>query len=474
MLQPWDWQLIDQQTIAQNNWTGAAIIETGGAKTLFATLAAKNSGAEVVLIVAPQGTHRGHGDGYEWHIKELTGNDLHVLNNGTAAGRQAFSDIRFGIPGFYAVTPQMFARTDWHGIPIDMAIIDEHHLLTQGKKSRKALLGTHARPGLEATHRIVMSGTPTRNKFQNWWAALRWLYPDLDGYGEIADRSEMRWRDYNMTSEYDYFAYNHKKYLKEKVAGKLVSEIPCVIQHLRREKCCAFHPDGFLLFDEPNPVDVVVELLPEQKRAIKQLEQESITWLGENPLVSSLPITTQLRVRQFTLGVPSINDEGSVTFAPDCSSPKLDATLEILENLDEDDAAIVFTSSQKFAAVAVKRITDAGYPAFEWSGKVSGAQREDYMRRFQEGEYRVGVVVIAAGGTGVSGFQRRAATEIWLDRDLDETSNVQASARLDRIGQTKQVQRFMLFDSEGYDEDRFVKQLANRLELNRSNRRRVA
>lgn len=466
---PFPWQLRDQETLAANNWTGAVVIEPGGAKTALSVWAGMASNADVKLIVAVRGTHRGQGDGYEWHIRELAGEQVRFLNNGNKEGREAFSDLRFGVPGWYVITPQLFARTDWHNLPIDFAVVDEAHLILQGPKSRKALLGTATRPGLQATHRILMSGTPVRNKFGNWWAALRWLYPEFDGYGEIADRSEYRWLDYRMTSEYDHFTNNHKRYINEKIPGQLAKEIPCFIQHFRRAACCPDHPNGFLLLDAPNVVEEEIELLPIQKRVIHSLETQALAWLGENPLHAELSVTVIQRIRQVTLGVPMITDEGEVDFADDCESPKLDRTLEILADLDEP--VVIFTSSQRFARVATARLNAAGYKAFEWSGEVSSAERDKLMPRFQAGEFQVAVVSIAAGGTGVGGFSKVASTEIWLDIDNDPTNNIQGEARLDRIGAKRQVQRFMLHDDQGYDRGRLSVQLEKRLELAKSNRR---
>lgn len=457
---------------------GALALDPGSGKTAAACFAIQRSGARVSLVVAPQGTHRGEGDGYEWHVREVLGQQVRFLSNGTKTGREAFSDLEFGVPGVYLITPQLFTRTDWSGFTsIDMAVLDECHLLLQGRKSRRALLGFRGKPGLQARYRIGMSGTPVRNKFGNWWALMRWLWPERDGYGEIADRSEYRWKDYRMTSVYSHFANNGKDYQDEKVPGLLVSEMPVYIQHFRRKKCCEFHPNGFLAVDEPQVVKERIDLLPEQKRVIRDLEKQSLAWLDENPLIAELPVTTQLRIRQVTLGVPTLvpTEDGdvSVEFAEDCKSPKLDRALEIVGEMD-GDPVVVFTSSQRFARVAAARFNAEGFSAFEWSGKVSQRERDDLMRRFQSGEFQVAVVVLAAGGTGVGGFSKVCSTEIWLDRDLDNTTNIQAESRLDRLGALGQVQRFLLLDSEGRDEGRLSKELEARLKLNESNRKEIA
>lgn len=478
-MRPFDWQLADLDALRSAGWNGVCAVEPGGGKTALAAFSIQGSGASVSVVVAPQGTHRGEGDGYEWHIQQILNTQVRFLNNGTKTGREAFADLSFGVPGVYLITPQLFARTDWSIFTdIDMAIIDEVHLVAQGRKSRKAMLGANKRPGFRAAHRIAMSGTPVRNKFGNWWSIMRWLYPERDSYGEVADRSEYRWKDYRMTSKYSFFAQNGKDYEDEKVPGLLVSELPVYIQHFRRHECCAWHPNGFLEMDEPQVLKERIELSAEQKRVIRDLEKQSLAWLDDNPMIAELPVTTQLRIRQVTLGVPTLvpGEDGalSVEFSEDCKSPKLDRALEIMEQLEDREPVVVFTSSQRFARVAAARFNTSGYAAFEWSGKVSQKDRDGLMRDFQAGKYQVAVVVLAAGGTGVGGFSKVCSTEIWLDRDLDNTTNIQAEARLDRLGGRGQVQRFLLLDSEGRDEGRLSKELEARLKLNESNRKVVA
>src|SRR5690606_6440918 len=143
----------------------------------------------------------------------------------------------------------------------------------------------------------------------------RWLYPEMDGYHEIADFSLTRWKDHWCRIENNRFAekncrfcadpnntweHDHYTVLGEKAPGGLVSNIPCYVQHYRRANCCQWHPNGFLPLDEPQIIIEQVDLLPAQKRAIDQIEEQQIAWLQENPLVIELPVTAQLRIRQIT------------------------------------------------------------------------------------------------------------------------------------------------------------------------------
>src|SRR5690625_1963629 len=228
---------------------------------------------------------------------------------------------------------------------------------------------------------------------------MRLLWPHLNRRGDIAATNHYMWLYDRMTSAKIVTGYNKEKgqkteatkWLTEREPGRLFNEAPSVIQHFRRRKCCEFHPEGFLDLEEPQEIRRVVELAPAQKRAIREVEDHSITWLDERPLVTKLPITTQQRIRQMCLGVPSVDwiteeeldDEGNIVevekmkvwFEDDCKSPFLDELFEILDNLDEGEPVVVYMESQLFARVAVKRLIDAGYKAFEYSGKVNKRER---------------------------------------------------------------------------------------------------
>ena len=188
-------------------------------------------------------------------------------------------------------------------------------------------------------------------------------------------------------------------------------------------------------------------------------------------MVADLTITQKQRIRQMCLGVPTVSEEGEVTFEPDCASPFYDELVSILESLDEGEPVVVFVESQKFARVVSDRLNGDGYSAFEYSGKTTSTRNED-LSRFGK-DFQVAVVVISAGGTGLDGLQRVANTEAWLERSTDPTLNLQAEGRLDRIGSTKGVQRFLIQDDLGYAEGRFSKQLDRMLKLRESTRKEV-
>lgn len=492
----WDWQVKDQETLEANDWTALVNAEPGAGKTVTGAAAIANSGAETTLIVAPAGTHQ---TAWAPTVKALTGLEARTISNGRKAERKALADFEWGEPGVYMVTPQLLTRADvtwWAG---DMAIIDEVHQVAAPKgKGQRSLSGydvNHDDPiSRRFAHRLALSGTPIRNKFEYAWSIMRFLWPELNKRGQVAYANYYMWLKDRMTSEeivtgsqIDPNTGQRKvkratKWLREATPGRLFNEAPCVIQHFRRRECCEFHPNGFLSTEEPQVLTHVVDLAPAQRKAIKELEEFYMTFLDDRPLVTELSITQKQRIRQICLGVPTIewftevDSEGeevekmTLEFDPDCVSPFYDEFLTILDKT-EDEPVTVFLESQRFASVLVHKLNKAGISAFEYSGATRKTRDED-LAKFGS-TYRVAVIVISAGGTGLDGLQRVSKTEVWFESSVDLTNNKQAQARVDRLGARGQVQRFVLHDPFGYAAGRMSSQLEKELELRKSTTRKV-
>lgn len=501
--EPLPFQLADQKTLADNNYRALLAIEPGGMKTAAALMAHKNSGSNVTLVVAPEATH---GTAWRPQAEWILGEEVRVVgNSGRKSVKDAMTDFKLGYPGVYAITPQLLTRMDTSDLMMDLLVVDEGHQLNNpGSKGQKAMQSLADK----TDGRLFLSGTAWRNNFERSWSVMRLLWPELYRRGEVAYDNRFLWmRDRMMSEEVmipprkwypttwekyrslpeGYWRKNingiphigepgtAKKWLNEEEPGRLLSEAPCVIIHKKRETCCEFHPGGFIDLEEPQVIEHVIELTPKQKTAIKDLEKTMLTYLEDNPLVVDLPITLQQRIRQICLGEPVVEDytaldkEGEevekqrLRFEENCKSPFYTQLLEILEE-DEDENIVVYLESQSFAEVLVKKLNKDGIPAFEFSGKTKKTRDAD-LKEFGT-KYRVIVIVISAGGVGLDGLQKQSRTEVWFERSLDNSNNIQAESRQDRYGGKGQVQRHILQDSEGYAAGRFSEEIARRQALN--------
>lgn len=476
---PFEWQEKDLQTLHDNNYVALLNMEMGSGKTALATWAIERSESERVLIVAPDPTHSS-----AWipTVRDLLNKEARPIGNTGKARKEALFDFEWHTPGIYLCSPQFLTRAevgDWSG---DLLIIDEVHLLSKaGSKGSKKLIDVATR----FDKRLALSGTAWRNSFERSWSTMRALWgQDYNRRGEVAHASNFMYLKDRMTFEEVYTSQRNpdgtpktaKKWMNEAEPGLLVSQMPCVIIHKRREECCEYHPTGFLEMDEPNVYTHTIELTPKQKRAIKELEQSSIAWLENNPLVVDLPITQKQRIRQLVLGEATVKDylgedsdgnevvKQTIEFSDDCKSPMVELMLEKLEALD-DEPVLIFIESQRFAEVLVRKLHKAGITAFEYSGATKKS-RDENLKRFGKGkEFRVCVGVLSAISTGVDSIQRVCKTEFWAESSVDLTVNLQAQGRAERTGAIGQIDRHYFVDELNYASGQMSEQLAKRLAL---------
>lgn len=455
-LKPYAYQELDIKKLIENNGTGIVATQVGGGKTLIAIEVAKRMKTTTNFVIAPKGTHK-----RAWEqtiLRQIPEARVRYINS-SKEGKQAFVDLEKGKAGWYIISPEFFRKFHWVGIAPELAVFDEIHRASNRKSTTSKMLHT-----LKAKRRIGMSGTIAGNKVEGFWSIIRWIYP------EVAGRSFWNWVEAYCETKMDHFA--GKVVSGEAYPGAIVNTIPCYIRHLKREQCCEFHPKGI---DSELPAIQTevrtVELSADQKRIYKKLEKDLFVWLGENPLAVQVPVATRIRLRQITLGVPIVNDEGIVDFAEDCKSTKLDELFSIIGDHPEGEQMLVLTHSQKFASITTKRLRKAGHTAFEWSGANSQSVRDKALEAFIAGDIQFIVAVISAVGEGTDGLQEASNIVVWLSKDDNGLLNEQASGRLDRRGQSKSVISYEIIAEETYDEGQLSKLITNQLKMNNTLRK---
>jgi hypothetical protein len=527
---PYPFQEADVKDLLAHDATGFVVAEVGAGKTIIGAETARRSGARTKLIIALPGTiadpwvealiGKTDDETGEW-IDGLEPDARIRRIEGTAPGKEAMSDLELGEPGYYFMSPQVFTRWKPTHLRPDLMIVDEAHLMGNRDREGGKLLKKAANM---AGSRIVMSGTPVRNQFENLWTLLRFVYPERSDVGDIADIGSQRWIDNYCATEADHFSPTGRRVVGELVPGRLASLVPCWRQHFKRAECCEFHPEGFLA-NLPAPVVIheYVELTSGQKHAMKQMQDDYVAYLNlaaeewkalplaerkKRPLVTKLPIVRETRLSQMTLAMPSLiprpykpstakDDPGwietmwegapmrqqlgkegfplwDVIFEPDAVSPKLDKLVEVWKKVQEPIVAA--TNSKKFAELAVRRLNAQGIRAFEWSSSASQAERDAAKQALRDGGLDISVGVVEAIGTGIDGLQEGSGVLVSLNKSRDMTMETQLEGRLDRRGQKRKagVLHIEIIAVGSTDQDVIDKQLALRLKLNKSLRREVS
>lgn len=412
----------------------ASLMGTG--KTLMAVEVAKQIQADTILVVGPLNTFWGWWDTIQ---RQNEYRSIIAKINSTKEGRAAYENLKAGKPGWYFVGREYFRTKEWFKIIPDMVIIDECHFAqNRASKSFKVL------KTLKAGYKLSLSGTPSGNKFDGFWAVSRYLWNDTN----VVDKSYWKWVEKFAKTAYSPFAGVEVQ--GEKIPGRFVKSLPCYIRL------------------EPNHnLEVVqevryVDLVPAQRRIYDKFERDLVVFLEDNPMIAEVPIAARIRLRQITLAVPSIGENDEIFFADDAVSTKFKALQEILDDIP-DEPVLILTDSQKYAKIVANRL---GEKAFEWSGQASQAKREEAKSAFLNSELQYIVAVIPAIAEGVDGLQNVCSTIVWLSHSDNNLMNQQVVDRIRRRGQKQVVKIYDILARDTYDEGQLSNLVERQLQMN--------
>lgn len=432
-------QMADLQAML-NNDSGASLdaSEMGTGKTLLACEFIIRVQAKRVLLVVPLNTLRG------WRRTLLQQGFEHPI---TLVDSKNINEVDFHAVGAYLIGREFVhlatkgTKTrepmNWKKYHFDVVVYDEVQSI-QNRKSR----GAEVMQTIQGDYKHGMSGTPFGNKFDGAYSVTHWLWPS------VAGNSYWRWRALWCEEESVYMRsgagkpIERKVVVGEKTPGLYVSTLPL---YLRRELDLSNGgtSEGIQRVKlEP----LLVELTPAQRKIYDAMEEDYIAFLESGqPLTAALAITKRTRLREISLAVPSLTDDGQVVFAPNAKSAKIDALQEWMG--DHEEPVMVYTHSRKFADLLSQRI-DCSLIV----GGQTQAARDREIENFLDGKTRAMVATIKAVGEGLDGLQNVSNHEIWLSVDDNGILNEQTSARLYRRGQRNHVYELHIMGEDTLDE----------------------
>lgn len=307
-------------------------------------------------------------------------------------------------------------------LKFNSVICDEAHRMKDPKA--KQTRAVWAATG-DADIRIALTGTPIASTPDDLWTILHWISPE-----EWPSRS--RYVDRMLEVSYNAFGaptvIGVKPHMQEEFFASLdprMRRMPkaVVLKHLP--------PVTFERRD--------VEMSPKQKKAYNQMVDQMIAELDSGDLVvTTSPLVRVTRLLQFASAYAEVEQiwnerkqeyEAKVWLAePSC---KVDAFMDDLEDFG-DDSIVVFAVSRQLIELLSKKMTAKKIP----HGLITGAQtpdeRQHWMDEFQAGRVKYMLCTVQAGGTGIT--LTRARVGVFLQRSWSMIDNIQAEARVHRIG----------------------------------------
>ena len=429
------WMLLERQRMLLGD-------EMGTGKTVMALAAARKVGGATLVVSPNSMKHRWAREAAVWFPEART-----FVVHGTAKQKEAIIAEAYEA---HEAGESALVSTNWESLrtlsrvagygsqkltdkereagPLNRigwrtVIADEAHRAKDPNSKQTRALWAVAQG---AQYRWALTGTPTLNTPGDLWAIGRFYDPESFG------TSRHKWHN-------RYVAYIETNWGPKDIGLNMLKEPEFTswfdMNFIRRttSDVLTLPPLRGGLLSEDSVLDVrELELTAKQKSAYNKMVKDMIVAIDGGILVATDPLALLTRLSQIASATPVISSDGEVV-ALDAPSNKIDAVMEILDEMDEDRQVVVFAQSRKLIELLAGKLTAKGIESIQITGAVDPGVRDVYIQRFQAGEARVALATLAAGGTGIDLYA--ADTAVFMQRGYSFGDSLQAEARVYRNGQ---------------------------------------
>ncbi|MEG4393759.1 DEAD/DEAH box helicase [Microcoleus sp. BROC3] len=309
-----------------------------------------------------------------------------------------------------------FQGIKWQGLVLDEA---------QNIKNSEAKQSQAVRQ-IEASFKIALTGTPVENRLQELWSILEFLNP-----GYLGPRNFFQRR----------FAIPIEKYGDRESLQTLRSLVrPFILRRLKTDK--------EIIQDLPEKQEMTVfcGLAAQQAVLYQKIVEESIAELdsAEGIQRRGMILALLVKLKQLCNHPALVKAEAKPKELGIKSqeSGKLQRLVEMLEEvIAEGDRALIFTQFAEWGKLLKPHLEQhLGREVLFLYGGIRQQQREEMIDRFQHDPQGPPIMILSlkAGGTGLN--LTRATHVFHYDRWWNPAVENQATDRVFRIGQTRNVQ----------------------------------
>ncbi|MEV0843995.1 DEAD/DEAH box helicase [Actinocatenispora sera] len=293
-----------------------------------------------------------------------------------------------------------------------------------------------------AVARIALTGTPVENRLTDLWSIVDWTTPGL--LGPLAD---FRRR----------IAIPVERYGDADATRRLATLTrPFLLR--RRKSDPGIAPE----LPPKTETDELVPLTPEQTTLYEAVVRDTMAEIeaAEGVARRGLVLKLLTALKQICNHPAQYLGEPGPLAGRSGKLAALDELLDVI--LAEGDSVLVFSQYVQMCRLLERHLADRGVDTLLVHGGLGVRQREERVRRFDEGGAPVFLLSLKAAGVGLN--LTRASHVIHVDRWWNPAVEDQATDRAYRIGQDRPVQVHRLV-TEHTVEDRVAKLIADKRAL---------
>ncbi|WP_055665304.1 DEAD/DEAH box helicase [Desnuesiella massiliensis] len=325
------------------------------------------------------------------------------------------------------ITSYALMRRDidkYENILFQSCILDE----AQNIKNHRSLNALSAKR-IKAKSYFALTGTPIENSLGEFWSIFDFTMPGyLNSYTKFMQRYENSIVKYREDFAMEELCSLVKPFVLKRTKKQVISELPPKIEH-----------------------KILVEMTEEQKQVyfgyLLKVKEELKSELKEDKSKhNSIKIFSALtRLRQICVD-PSAFIEN---FKGD--NGKFNVLSDLLEQcIASGHKILVFSQFSSILKKLCKKLNKQKISHLYLDGQIPSDQRMELVKEFNDGEHKVFLISLKAGGTGLN--LTSADVVIHLDPWWNPAVEQQASDRCHRIGQTKVVEVIKLICKDTIEE----------------------
>jgi SWI/SNF-related matrix-associated actin-dependent regulator 1 of chromatin subfamily A len=280
-----------------------------------------------------------------------------------------------------------------------------------------------------AEFRIGLSGTPIANSPEDLFSPLNWLMPE-------AYPSRTKYIDRFCITADSAWGGKIVIGIRPEMEQEFFSGIDPFTRRMSKEVILPFLPP--VVYERRD-----VEMGVKQAKAYNQMKEQMIAEVANGDVVyTTSPLTKMTRMLQFAASYAEVEYR-------DVYDPKLDAVVNkaivrlsdpsstldaFMDDLEDygDESIVIFAVSSQLINMLSARLDKLKIAHGLITGDQDPKEREMHMENFQAGRTQFILCTIAAGGTGIT--LTKGSTAVFLQRSWSMVENMQAEARVHRIG----------------------------------------
>ena len=347
---------------------------------------------------------------------------LNVIVLNTQADRQAAldeakgGDVVLTTYGLFVTESDDLLKKKW-----DTVCLDEAHVVKNRETKTSAAVMR-----LQATHRIILTGTPVQNHLGELWNLFQFINPGLLGSYEQFQQK------YIVPIE-QQADKDRSKQLKRIIA-------PFILRRTKQEVIEEL-PDK-------TEINMPVQLTDDELAVYEVIRRRAKQLLEDETAANGVSVNTLAEIARLRQAACSaqLAEKG---WTGECS--KINTLMQLLEEIvGGGNSVLVFSQFTSFLAMVRKALEKAGQEFLYLDGAVSMKRRDQLVSDFQHGRCPVFLISLKAGGLGLN--LTGANYVIHLDPWWNPAIEQQATDRAYRIGQRQNVTVYHLISQHTIEE----------------------